>query len=372
MVDLLGVILKLNVLGGYGKGNLGDDALMYVIDRMFPRTEKVYYCENRLYINKLLGRKIRVLDQTLFYRASGVLLYGGGTLFYSHTQVSNNKTLTSIRKILKVLKEPKALYNYLLPYLFSKSKKVASCYMVGVGFGPFNNNKTQIDRAVYLAKKCDGLYVRDFASMEFLAANNLTANKIDDVCFSSIFKEIIPVKSLDQSAPVGFVFRDWFKDGGKELNESYMLKVQEYVRAGNECNFYVFSKDDVESIRFIESLINERGLKSSCLKIWDPTVQDISEYLNTLYCSSIIFSSRYHGLVFSMILEIPVVSVQIDQKLDIAVKEYKVVGFDSESSVEEMSSNAKLISDLSVKDSIIKNNDASIRLIVDSVLSSLD
>ena len=101
---------KAIIIGGYGLYNLGDDALMLanvnLLKRFYPADQIALYCVNAPYIKRMLpGVSVIPLNKGGTHHTD-LLVYGGGTMFYSFA----NTMLASVpERLLKVLRSPNHL-----------------------------------------------------------------------------------------------------------------------------------------------------------------------------------------------------------------------------------------------------------------------
>jgi len=88
------------------------------------------------------------------------------------------------------------------------------------------------------------------------------------------------------------------------------MRVAQRCRAlGWEVDFYVFSKGDKLTLKYLE----ESGEQPN---VWDAATTSITEYSNQLASCDSILTQRFHGAVFAILLNIPYTVITLDPKLE--------------------------------------------------------
>lgn len=299
------------IIGYFGKKNFGDDALLYSVTSLL-RLKGV----RDIYID--LPEKSYVFAQTKGLKPKvdltervDVDLYAGGTqdFFYFSREIS---FLAYIKKFLtKVFKLKSA------DKVVNAKKRAAW----GVGVGPFEPNFIKEKEVALRYKSYDNLGVRDQASLNWCKEKSIPAYEMPDLCFSlpllQQFREARP-PNPSEIKKIYVVLRKWpYRNYGADylkILKSSVLKLQ-----GNrkfEVTLVSFSPGDDD----IFSDINCQRLA------WEPNGMTIPEFCHKLGQADVIVSSRFHGVVFSILLGIPFVAIDVERKLVEAQKKYNKAG----------------------------------------------
>jgi polysaccharide pyruvyl transferase WcaK-like protein len=304
------------IKGGYGLRNFGDDALMYYliksIEYKFPNATISLECRNASYITKWLPK---VTFATPYQIPGKAYVYGGGTLYYSFPKKIKAKTF--LEKMILAVTQPSLIINKLL--VKKRKKKFSNSnvkkIMLGLGFGPFHLQDQQYDQAIVDAKTTDIVCVRDSKSFEFVSSYKDDVFHGTDICFA---KEIINKKITNTSTKVkniGVIIRDW-NYGTKEDNykDNLIESVLSLRSKGYKIQYIVFS-----DLRDMDWLYTLKDMNEDIL-IWNPDIHTIEKFMETLSHFDLFISARFHGVIFSTLLNIPAISIALEPKLEL-VKE---------------------------------------------------
>ena len=143
------------IIGGYGLGNLGDDALMSTaIEAVRGKVDDSRICVkaavNTGYLRRhfpdirFVSREFSGLIETK------VLLYGGGTQFYSFPGVSGD----TMHRVRKYLFDPDELWRAVKRRLAVCTIEQEHTAAISVGIGPFVGNCPREARARDILKSC--------------------------------------------------------------------------------------------------------------------------------------------------------------------------------------------------------------------------
>ncbi|EPI2683607.1 polysaccharide pyruvyl transferase family protein [Vibrio cholerae] len=305
--------------GAYGAYNFGDDALLDVVYssviNKVPPKEIAIFGSSCSYLRKIYPNSA-VIDK--FEAANTVcqyLVFGGGTQFYDFGKKSG------LYQKLSLIKKPEYIFKKILSKKTLPIKSKNDIYLA-VGLGPFQERSKILKDAQVQMASSKFVSVRDETSLSFLKEAHIDAIKTVDLCFSKNLSEFIKVKT--GFSKIGIILRDWdFYDS------EYCIE-----KLKNQIDRLKLSYD-VEIVSFGV----DKNLKRRCteygysLTSWDPEVSSINEFISKLASFDLIISSRYHGVIYSILLEIPVVALPIEPKLKIAASEldgvilYKNEGF---------------------------------------------
>jgi polysaccharide pyruvyl transferase WcaK-like protein len=310
------------IKGGYGHGNFGDDALMLaayeISKRIFDSESYVFICRDANYISKILPDAKVVQQDDMLARSADVLVYGGGTQFYSFPLTSSPRGIFGLftrlarnarrpfqlsQKILQKMRE--SIYNTL-------NQRVIA---VGIGLGPFNENCRIMHKTKELFTGMDYIAVRDHYSYNLCKEWGLkNVSFRADLCYLSDFWKVrLPEVSEHRNRKIkirkiGIIPRDWpHTKEGDAYKDSLFQVVRELNNEGKKVEFISFAKD----IEWARRLKN----KGERLITWNPEKNSISEFIEKLSGYDAFITARYHGAVFASILRKPVVCIDVEQKL---------------------------------------------------------
>ena len=303
---------KIVLIGAYGSGNLGDDVLLDVVMHSllkFVEPHEIVIIAKRFdYLEKQVpGTKLLFVQDNYDLNAD-VKVYGGGTQFFAYAARKKH-----LAKVWFALTNP----SYTIRKLTGKLKQsisVRHTAMLGIGIGPFDDGQEdKLARISNELKKCDFIGVRDQRSFDFCQERKLTAINGADLAFTSTFSESLR-KAAGNRPPnrrkIAFILRDWPYSGG---HENYLERIEEAAErlaaAGEEIDFIVFSHD---------SEVERPRLKACGNYVrWDPNQQTTSGFVSALADYKAVVTSRYHGAVFSFLLNTPVIGINVDPKIEL-------------------------------------------------------
>ncbi|HGS4803639.1 TPA: polysaccharide pyruvyl transferase family protein [Vibrio parahaemolyticus] len=290
------------IKGAYGTGNFGDDALFEVIYDKLPKGVEVAviardseYLESNFENVKVFHPNSSVNIKCKYY------IFGGGTQFY---MFPNTNSL--FYKINYHLRNP----TYIIKKLLSLNLSVDYDNKIGIGLGlgPFYTRESKkFNRIINELNSFDKLYLRDKKSYDFCVDHNI--NKIElntDLCFSKKFKL---TSSLDKRK-VAVILRDWKHD---EFGKKHFKAIRDYLLINRECCDLILFSNDKYWIDFaIEHQLN--------YLVWDSTKYSSNEFIQKLAEYKLVISSRFHGIVYSTLLNIPAIAIEIEPKLKIGAE----------------------------------------------------
>lgn len=307
------------IKGGYGLRNFGDDALMYYliksIEHKFPNMTIALECTKAEYITTWLPS---ITFAQPYQVADKAYIYGGGTLYYSFPKKIKAKSLG--QKIKLAITSPTLVVNKVLAK--SRQTKLANSsvkkIMLGLGFGPFHLQNAQYDQAIIDVKNTDVVCVRDSKSFDFVSTHKASAFHGTDICFAKGVVNNSIDNSSDKVSNIGVIIRDWNYGTEEDDYKSNLLEAVSLLRASDyQVQFIVFS--DLRDSDWLNTLksINEDIL------VWNPDIDTIENFMDTLSSFDLFISARFHGVIFSTLLNKPAISIAIEPKLEL-VKENAV------------------------------------------------
>ncbi|MFC0444251.1 polysaccharide pyruvyl transferase family protein [Pseudidiomarina halophila] len=316
------------ILGGYELGNLGDDALALstAIYCLKSGIECTFESKQSAYVPTMIFRELNFMphDTTADYEA---IIYGGGTLFYSYSNAqSQSKIIRFSKKVYSVIKKPKVLYDFFYSMLkIRKASKTSDIIMLGMGFGPFHGNKLQLSRVRDIASNTKIIGVRDVKSLDCLDEINVSNTFLmHDLCLTREFSDYLktngnkpPVNTSDLSKTYLTVIpRDWNRtENGKLLSFKLKRYCGKVLEDGKGINFQFYSLiEDQEWKSFAEGL-QSRYPDLVNITTWNPRLESMRDFICQLEDTEFVISMRFHGAIFSMLLQAPCFIVPIDQKL---------------------------------------------------------
>ena len=317
---------KITVVGGYGGGNIGDDALMWNVIKWinikFPNiTPLLVVYDKRLVEKILVGLRYDVVDTFENYNVeSDVVIYGGGTQFFHFNQESGKNNLLS--KALHFIVNPRAFIKSVKKHL--STKKVTSKYkfLLGIGFGPFISKEgPEYERFLDILDNADHIYVRDENSFKYIPDHALQKiTKAVDICYNSYFQKLlldIQLKNSSINKKVAIVLRDWEYNN---INHDQLITTLNSFVANNPDKQFdlVFFCSQLDS-KVINKFQKHPNLSSWS---WDPRKSDLSSFFSKLNSYEILITSRFHGAIFAGLMKIPFISLEIEPKLNVPNQMY--------------------------------------------------
>lgn len=306
---------KAVVVGSYGEGNIGDDALMLanvnLLKRYYRSDEIAVVAKKEKYIEKLLNN-IQVYDKYDCCKINtSLLLYGGGTQFYSFGRESK------ISKIIKTVRDFKKTNYFLRKIVFNQRYiDFSASAALGIGIGPFVNDDKSEKCSRRLINSLDFVAVRDGESLNFCKKwGSNQASLGADLCYLPELWSHVPLISRATANPpsVGMIVRDWpHTDAGSAYVGPLIAVARKLVDKGIGVKFILLSnKSDVKW----KQILSGSGFDYVA---WNPEEQKIDDFLDIILKQTVIVTSRYHGALFAGVAGIPVIFVAVEPKLSIA------------------------------------------------------
>lgn len=309
---------KVIVRGGYGYCNLGDDLLMLAIDQLLASEDlpitHIFQCDYSEYLTKWIPNAIVVPKEKTFLTA-GLVLYGGGTQFYSFKP--DPKECRGLNRLLNISRTPLSIIPKVLRRIHGmlKVEHVKHWAAIGIGIGPFVENSKVLENTKHLFLKMDHVSVRDIESYNLCKRWGIhVAKHSTDLCFLPAIVEWIRSQCSGKNANpdrVGFVVRDWpHTESGELYSESILSLVQSLSLDGYSPEFFLFKKDDIGW----QKELQKTGYP---VHIWQGSQQKTGPFFSELEKCSILVTARYHGAVLAAIMRRPCICIDIDPKLSL-------------------------------------------------------
>lgn len=305
------------VKGGYGHGNFGDDALMVVcyevLRRVLKPEEIVFVCNSQPYLSKLVGNAQVESNDQLRKRSAPLLVFGGGTQFYSFSLTTPSNAL--IRWSKRLGRAASSPYKYLnrLLRLLVKTERYAHTAALGVGLGPFVEDSQQKAATEKLFRKMDFVAVRDFASYDTCQSWGICDAVLGaDLCFLPDLWRFRPVGKSPRGTrrSIGIIVRDWSHTLEGAAYEDAVWDLVSHLRKSDyEVTFISFAP--LKDKTWTRKLAKEG---ESVLR-WDPMIAGIESFLKEISSFDCLITGRYHGAVFGAILNKPIICIEVEPKL---------------------------------------------------------
>lgn len=298
---------KVVLRGAYGAYNFGDDALLDVVYKNVSRKtsskdiaifgSSCSYLKD-MYPNSAVIDKFEAANTSCKY-----LVFGGGTQFYDF-----GKSNGIIEK-LSLIKKPAYVFRKILSKKTLPINSENDIYMA-VGLGPFQRNSKVLKNALEQMVSAKFISVRDEVSFNYLKNLGVEVVKTVDLCFSKDVSDLLVKK--DKRTKVAIILRDWNFYNSEYCIENLKLEIDK-LKASHDVEIISFGVDKNLKMR-----CHEYGYS---LRSWDPEKMSIDNFISFLASFNVILSSRYHGVIYSVLLEIPVIALPIEPKLRIAADE---------------------------------------------------
>lgn len=307
-------IKEICLVGYYGFGNIGDDAILLAALEEYTKAYNLYVrvlVNMDPYLNKMLRDfqldnnvtfydrwDIKQINEAIYY--SDAVIFGGGGLFQDKTSIKSFLYYFSIALLAKMKKKKIIIERNSIGPITSKLSK-------------FLFSKV-LDWTVEVS-------MRDKLSLEFIKTNypkyiekyKLKEDFVLSPISCDIFKKFITnVKKYD----VLFILRDFDKIGE-------VLNTIQFFKESLRIKIIVFQEKDIEQVGKYLPNVEYPG-KGEVYK----TLQLIEE-------SRIVVSNRLHGVIFSYLRGVKTLAISIDPKIEGFCKDYNIDYVDANEDVGE-------------------------------------
>ena len=160
----------------------------------------------------------------------------------------------------------------------------------------------------------DYIMVRDKWSYNLLERNSIKSSKANDLCFAP--QKFLPFEIKEKQATkkierITFILRDW-----PHSNDNIHIKrAIRFIKKHKKNRSYKFQK----VVLFANDLNCEKQLIKENIDYvkWNPNKFSIQKFMDIIYDTDLVISSRYHGIVLSSIFKIPFIPIEVDPKLQL-------------------------------------------------------
>ncbi len=309
---------KITIHGFYGKGNLGDEAILKALLQefsKFPDIKVVVFSSNPKQVSKTHGvRSIHSQGKRFFLRriweikTSNLFILGGGGLLKDYGNDSS-----SLKEWLRLLQFAKKL-----------NVKTALC-AIGVENIRYDESRKLIRDAL---NKVDLITVRDCSSKDILREIGVTneIKVVSDPVVLLININADRIKDNLISSRVIICIRHWFSKGfyieKPEVNENFIQSlstaadflIEHYNTKIDFIPFRTTSYDDDRIV--VKQVVSYMKHKD---KIYiHSSAPEVDEFIEIVRQSSLVIGMRLHSLILGTSIGVPVIGLEYMPK----VKEY--------------------------------------------------
>lgn len=305
--------MLISILGSYGAGNLGDEAILLGIMKRFPDAKFVVFSHNpkltlqihpgviarpllpagiRSYLKQFLNGDLRL--SLAYLKKSDRILIGGGGIFY-------DSRFSRGRNPVKVWWNRVRLLRFMrLPY---------ELYCIGVSKLKKNSSKTRMKLICDFAEK---LCVRDKLSSQHL--KDLGVDKIIQVLADPAYELKAPLKSSRENIfQVGIALRKWPK-----LKRIFHQVREELEHVQDQTNLQILLipmslglDDDRKILRKFQQTLPPK-LQACCTMLACSTPEQALEIISNL---DLLIAMRLHALLFAKLAKVPSFPIHYDEKV---------------------------------------------------------
>lgn len=305
------------VLGAYGQDNVGDEALLKsVLDNLKLEDYSNIYVNSMdpTLTSKIFGVKAfytGFLHTIIPFLKSNIIIYGGGTILVELRMTQYIKSLPLIRSFL---------LNFFGTLL---GKKVI---YLGIGAEEVSNNLSRwlMKNCIRFCSKC---FVRDQKSFDILSKYDKSKVILtSDLVFAipKVERENFPSKKRILVLPLYRIIN--FETYYAKYLETLIEFANEAVDNGYQVEFFpmrvheIDPKNDAQILKDIQ-----RKTKSEV--IFNYEKYSIDEFIRYISNFDLVISSRFHGLIFGIIENIPVISLSEFDKNTSLMKAFELENY---------------------------------------------
>lgn len=281
------------ICGYYGFRNLGDEALLKSVAKLFNELDpgisvealsyNVKYTEDAIGVKGFSRKSLIKLVQKIW--KVDCVVFGGGSLLQDVTSSKSLLYYLGIILIAKIFRKPVAI--------------------IANGFGPVKNerNKTLVR---LLLNRVNAISVRDEASMEKMRSIGISNEILLSSDITFLMEETI--KPLEEKEKVvGISLRPWHFD--QEFIREVASFADAMVEKGYKVRFYPMKQPDDEKVS--QEVMNR--MEHECRLIRGAESPD--QILKHMSECQLFVGMRLHGLIFATNLGIPCVAIEYDPKV---------------------------------------------------------
>jgi polysaccharide pyruvyl transferase WcaK-like protein len=314
---------KFALIGGYGHGNLGDDALM--LANVAVLSERIGKGDITVFIRQpapeheytrrwLPNCNVQSIEQGEKICCENVI-YGGGTMFRSFPGIRKNILWRAKELAEKCVANPSgAVWRVLRKKLSAGSYPKISAehsFGLGIGIGPFMNNGSKIQQAKRAFQHCEYLSVRDSCSRYLCKRWNIDSAVLRaDLCFCPELWGRTKKRTIDcrKLRNIGVIVRQWrHTKEGASCKHPLMEAVSQLRKDGCKVKYIFFQEEPSWDAEL-------SGMEEDVLA-YSPHESSVNEFVESLEQFDLIITARAHGAIFAATLGIPSICIEIEPKL---------------------------------------------------------
>jgi|GEM_PF-3421487 len=309
--------LRIVLIGGYGGGNIGDEAICFVtatlIKQLSPSPELSIVTFNRKVSEGVVKDvdwiEYKNIPFTLFWlrhfgkiyevkkaayalktlMSADRVIVGGGGLFYDH-RYTHLLAWSSLILLLRLLGKKYSIY----AHSFYRSKKKAAGFLIR-----------------WIMKNAEKISVRDPLSEQYCADNGRLDCKItSDPAFA--LPALVAEKGLrsEKEKKILLAPRPWGKGDANMRAWVALVKVLERYFEGY--GVYLLPMDPRMDRKFCDDIRNASGGKCRVLGV---NYSDMTGFIEELSSASAVVAMRLHAAILSLAVDTPAVGISYDPKV---------------------------------------------------------
>lgn len=296
--------------GNFHEGNFGDDALLLACASLLQgQVKHIQFERNVAYRDERVQDTLAADDEPM---QPDVIVYGGGTQFFSFSASVPVVQHSLISRVARKLSSPASLMaSYRARKSFAHYRRISKI-AIGIGVGPFENS-VAAEQAVGLLRKMELVWVRDASSEDFCRNNNIP-NLVasSDLCFTEAFRQITapPLdrrSAEDRPRKISIILRDW-----PALDADFFQRQVALARklraSGHEVRFLGLSKHD-------NRYLTEMAALGETVGVWDAKSARLEDFWAVIAGQDLVVTSRFHGAIFALLSGTPFIAIEIEPKL---------------------------------------------------------
>ena len=305
--------MLISVLGSYGAGNLGDEAILLGIRKRFPDAKFVVFSHNpkqssklhpgitarpllpagiRSYLTQFLNGNLRT-SLALLKKSDRILIGGGGIFYDSLFSHGRNpiKVWHARVRLLKFMKFPFELY----------------C----VGISKLEKNASQL-RMKLICELAEKISVRDQLSKQYL--QTLGVKDTIEVLADPAYELQPPLKNAHEGTfQVGISLRAWPK-----IHQTFQQVREELQQLAEQPDLQILlipmslgRDDDRKVLRKFQKSLPPK-LQACCTMLACSTPEQALEIIGNL---DLLIGMRLHALLFAKLTQVPSFPIYYDEKV---------------------------------------------------------
>ncbi len=314
------------ILGGYGKGNIGDELLRwitvkifetyfpYISGEIFTYNQKVSYDffnhNNFRFLNyydyfpsfKYPASFLQFRSKN-YLKKHQLIVFGGGGFIYDYSSIN---ILSWLRRIYALKKLGKPIL------------------LLGVGVGPCRTGFSRLI-AKLIINLSDIVIVRDYDSFDLAKSLCKNKNKIklgaDLAILLNKFDNYSSEKPTEKIKSCLIIPRPWpyhyTKKHERLLIDAFISLIAFAIE-----NFHIESVNFLPLHRFDDMPLCQRIAQELNIKGGVYKVRKYEDIKSIITNTDLTISMRYHGVILSLIAQKPVIAIAYDRKINSLMKEF--------------------------------------------------